>query len=89
MTLPLIYALNQAGRTERNRIIHLVKSKTKDRDKIDEVILFVNKYNGLDYATKRMYEYRDKAYELLKELPQNEANESLHQLVDYVVERKK
>lgn len=89
MTLPLIYALNKADRAERNRIIHIVKSKTKDRDKIDEVILFVNKYKGLEYASGRMYEYRDKAYDLLKLLPQNEANSSLRMLVDYVVERKK
>jgi len=89
MTLPLIYSLNNCPAHERRHIINIVKSKTKDRHKIDSVIQFVNERGGINYTVKTMYEYRDRALELLNRLPHNEANHSLGLLVNYVVERKK
>ncbi len=89
MTLPLIYSLNNCSATERRRIINIVKSKTKNREKIDEVIKFVHEKGGINFTIKKMYEYRDNAINILKTLPQNEANSAMQLLVNYVVERKK
>lgn len=89
MTLPLIYSLNNCSQAERKRIINIVKSKTKDRAKIDEVIRFVHEKGGIKFTIAKMYEYRDQAIAILKTLPQNEANQSMQLLVNYVVERKK
>ncbi|MCX6189324.1 MAG: polyprenyl synthetase family protein [Bacteroidetes bacterium] len=89
MTLPLIYSLNNCTTAERRRIINIVKSKTKDRKKIDEVIRFVHEKGGIRFTIEKMHEYRDKAIGILQTLPQNEANTSLQGLVNYVVERKK
>ncbi len=89
MTLPLIYSLNNCSSPERRRIINIVKSKTKDRQKIDEVIRFVHEKGGINFTIAKMYEYRDKAIAMLQTLPQNEANQSMQLLVNYVVERKK
>jgi octaprenyl-diphosphate synthase len=89
MTLPLIWSLNNCSRSERSRIIGIVKSKTKDKAKIEEVFRFVKEKGGLAFTTQRMHEYRDRALDILKTLPQNAANQSLEILVNYVVERKK
>ena len=89
MTLPLIYSLNNCNATERRRIINIVKSKTKNQDKIDEVIRFVHEKGGINYTIKTMHEYRERAIAILHGLPQNDANKSLELLVNYVVNREK
>ena len=89
MTLPLIYALNQANRSDKRRIITLVKGGGDDRAKVDEVIDFVQHSGGMDYARKAMYEYQARAFELLEQFEPSETRSSLEQLVRYVTERDK
>lgn len=89
MTLPLIYALNQTSRSTRRRIINIIKKHNEDKAKVAEVIEFVRGSGGLEYAEKAMYEYRDKAFKLLKKLPEGAAKTSIIDLVVYVTERKK
>ena len=57
--------------------------------KIKEVIDFVIDSGGLEYATERMLEYRDDALAILSEFENNEAKESLKNLVLYTTERTK
>ncbi|MEQ8910531.1 MAG: polyprenyl synthetase family protein [Vicingaceae bacterium] len=89
MTLPLIYALSKAKKSERRKIIKTVKNNNNDDKKVQEVINFVLQSGGIQYATERMNEYRDKALDLLNEFPENEARNSLRDLVLYTTERKK
>ena len=89
MTLPLIYALENTSRSERRRIIKLIKNHNEDKEKVAEVIEFVRKSGGLEYAQKAMYDYRESAFKILDTFENNEARESLRELVNYVTERKK
>lgn len=89
MTLPLIYALENTSHSERKRIIKLIKNHNEDKEKVAEVIEFVRKSGGLEYAQKAMYDYRNSAFEILDTFENNEARESLRALVNYVTERKK
>ena len=89
MTLPLIYALKQADQSKRRKIINIVKKNNNSEKKIKEVIDFVIGSGGLEYATKRMLEYRDQALEILSQFEDNEAKESLKNLVLYTTERTK
>ncbi len=88
MTLPLIYALSQASYLEKRRIIHLIKSRTKDQKKIQEVVQFVRTSGGLEYAEKKMKEYQEKAFELLATFPDNPYRQGLDQLVRFTTQRK-
>jgi octaprenyl-diphosphate synthase len=88
MTLPLIHALNQASSADRRRIIRLIKKHSDKPEKVAEVIRFVHESEGLAYAEKAMYRYRDEAFELLHQLPESPARLALEELVNYVVERK-
>ncbi|SER31612.1 polyprenyl synthetase family protein [Neolewinella agarilytica] len=88
MTLPLIHALNQADPSDRRRIIRLIKKYSDKPEKVAEVIRFVHESEGLAYAEKAMYRYRDEAFELLHQLPESPARLALEELVNYVVERK-
>ncbi len=89
ITLPLIYALNKAGNSEKRRIINLVKNHNEESDKVSEVIDFVRNSGGLDYARSRMDAYQQEAFTILNDLPEHESRDSLQQLVRFTTERKK
>ncbi len=89
MTLPLIYALNQAPKKERDRIINIVKRYNEDPVKVAEVIDFVRQSGGLNYSEEAMRRYRSEAIDILKGFPESEVRTSLEQLVMFVTERKK
>lgn len=88
MTLPLIYAINTASKTEKKWLINSVKKHNKDKKRVREVIQYVKNHGGLNYSEQMMYDYRDRALRILDEFENNEAKESLITLLNYVVERK-
>ena len=89
MTLPLIYALNNASFLEKRRIINLVKNESNNPRKVAEVIDFVKQSGGIEYATEAMNQYVADAQELLNSFPESTYRHSLHQLVQYTIERSK
>ncbi len=89
MTLPLIYALSQTSKMEKRKVIKIIKNNSKDPAKVAEVIQFVRSSGGLKYAMDAMYDYRQKAFDILHSFPLCPARESLEQLVIFVTERKK
>jgi octaprenyl-diphosphate synthase len=89
MTLPLIYALNQASKTDKQNIIYIIKNQSNRPEKVSEVIQFVRKSGGLEYAETAMYQYRAAAFEVLHSLPYSEVRQALEDLAIYVTERKK
>ncbi|AQG78257.1 polyprenyl synthetase family protein [Spirosoma montaniterrae] len=89
MTLPLIYALNKAGFWEKRRIINIVKNDSENPKKVAEVISFVKNSGGIEYATEAMNHYVAEARQLLDSFPESAYRQSLHQLVQYTIERSK
>ena len=89
VTLPLIYALNHADRSERKKIINLVKNHQDDPVKIQAIIDFVNSKNGVHYANEKMIQYQQEAFDILYTFEESEARTGLEQLVRYTTERKK
>lgn len=89
MTLPLIYALNQSTWLEKRKIINIVKNYNNDPKKVSEVIQFVIEKGGIGYAEKVMHEYKNKALEILAQIPDSPSKQSLILLVNYSIERKK
>ena len=89
MTLPLIYALKQASWMEKRRIINLVKNNNNQPEKVAEVIDFVHRNGGIQYATSKMNSIKDEALALLKTFPSSDSRIALEQLVIFTVNRKK
>lgn len=89
MTLPLIFALNNAPRRTRKKIINIVKRNNNDPKKVAEVIEFVKGSGGLEYTQEIMYQYRQKAFDILATFPDSPARTSLKDLITFVTERKK
>ncbi|WP_099372692.1 polyprenyl synthetase family protein [Sphingobacterium sp. 1.A.5] len=90
MTLPLIHSLSTVDKSQKRKIINLVKNHNEDSQKVAEVINFVKINGGLDYATEQMLKYQQEAFDILDTIPNGgEYKKGLEQLVRYTTERKK
>ncbi len=89
MTLPLIHVLNTCSNAEKKWLINSIKNHNKDKKRVKKVIAFVKENGGLDYAVKKMLDYKEKALTLLKAYPDSEYKSALILMVNYVVDRKK
>lgn len=88
MTLPLIYALSKATWLEKRRITNIVRNESEKPKKVKEVIDFVKKSGGIDYAKQAMQRYFDQSMAMIEELPESRYRTSLEQLVRFTIERK-
>ncbi|MCP5064414.1 MAG: polyprenyl synthetase family protein [Ignavibacteriae bacterium] len=88
ITLPLIHALKQAPKNESTKIIKLIKNGKK-KNNISEILDFVNKYEGIEYANNVALNYSEKANKELAVFPNSESKLALEALVEFVTQRKK
>ncbi len=89
MTLPLINALNNCSDKEKKWLINSVKNHNKDKKRVKEIIAFVKQHGGIEYTISKMKDFQKKALEILNKYPNSPYKESLVQMVNYVIERKK
>ncbi len=89
MTLPLIYALREADRGEKRRIMNIVQQDDKSRIDIRTVSQFVEEGGGIAYARRRMNGFAREAHAQLVDFPPSEARDALLDLVAFTVQRKK
>lgn len=89
ITLPLLYVLKNSNASERKRILRLIKHKNKNSAVVKELIQLVTEEGGLEYATTKMNEFKDKAVNALMEFDDCEARTSLIELMNYITTRKK
>ena len=88
MTLPLIYTINNVSSKEKKWLINSVKNHNTDKKRVKEVIQLVKDTGGLDYAQKRMENFRTEALDILMTFPKNPYRDSLELMVNYVITRK-
>ncbi len=89
MTLPLIYALNQSDWLTKRRIVKIIKNESENPQKVSEVIDFVKKSGGLEYATQAMKNIVAEAQAILNTFPDSIFKTSLAGLVQFTIERSK
>jgi octaprenyl-diphosphate synthase len=88
LTLPLIYALRRAPRSEGKDILGMIRHGGKSM-KVQKVIEFVREYGGLDYAGERAHYYAAQAKAQLESFPASPSKSSLMAFADFVVTRNK
>jgi len=89
MTLPLIYALQQADPAERKSMIRTVKKDADRPDRVQALMDRVVALGGVAYAEATMHRYKEEAVEHLNHFPDSDAKEALRLLAEFVVARKK
>lgn len=87
MTLPLIYALSKASWLEKRRMISIVKNESEKPKKVKEVIEFVKKSGGIEYAIDSMNKFHQDALAIIREFPDSRYRQSLIQLVQFTIDR--
>jgi len=88
LTLPLIFTLNNLPKSEKRKIIYIIKNQNKEPDKINYVLQKVTDAGGISYANKKMIQYRDEALAILSEYPDSDIRRGLEELVRYTTDRK-
>jgi octaprenyl-diphosphate synthase len=89
MTLPMIYALQNASMMERLRIRRVFKNEKKSPEQVAEVIAFVHAHRGVELTRIRMNAIADEARAILNTFPEGEARTTLDQFLNFVVTRTK
>jgi octaprenyl-diphosphate synthase len=89
LTLPLIYTLQHSDKATRKSLIYIIKNENRIKKKVGYIIDEVVKAGGIRYAEQKMFEYRDKALEILGEFPETPVRQALEDLVRYTTDRKK
>jgi len=89
MTLPLIYVINNGPDDVKKELINIVKNHNENPQKVKRAVGLVIEHGGIDYAHKKMLEYKEKALELIKDIPDSEAKQAVMGLVEYTTTRKK
>ncbi|MDY0253414.1 MAG: polyprenyl synthetase family protein [Tenuifilaceae bacterium] len=89
LTLPLIYALSRVDKVKKRRMLSQLRKSKRSQQAVEEVIRFANEYGGIEYATDRMNEYKDKAIAALKPFPESIYRDALIDMANFVVNRKK
>ncbi len=87
ITLPTIYALTHSD-IDPTEIARKVKDRIATEEEIQHLLEFTRQNHGIEYATKVMHEYADKASKLLDRYPDSEVKQALIEYVDYVIGRK-
>jgi octaprenyl-diphosphate synthase len=89
LTLPLIYTLKNSSQATRRSLIYTIKNKNKDQANIKAVIDEVINAGGIQYATSKMEEYKQRALEVLEKFPASPEKNAMTDLVRFTTERKK
>ena len=88
MTLPLIFTLRNCSENDRKYYFKTIKNYNNDKKRVKEIIDFVKKSGGLEYAIGVMKDFQQKAKDILNDFPDSQAKISLNLMLDYVIERK-
>lgn len=89
MTMPLLGALVNAGPEENKRVRALVKDIVGHPEHRDEIVGFVKKHGGMEYASGRLDFYVNQAVEALSVLPESFEKDLLVKLARYTANREK
>jgi len=87
ITLPLIYALKNAGNSESKKIIKIIKNGKTSAD-VKYVIDFVKDKGGIQYSEKVAEQFASEAISNLKIFKESIYKNSLLDLVEFIVKRK-
>jgi octaprenyl-diphosphate synthase len=90
LTLPIIYALKNSQYESMNKLAMKVKNGTINTDEIAVLVEFAKANGGIDYAEKRMHEFRSLCLDFLdSEVKDASIKSALRAYVDFVIERNK
>ena len=89
ITLPLIYCLENATRSEKKKLKTLVRLKKKTNSNLREINDLISELGGFDYSKNMLQEFSDKAVAAIDGYDDSETKNSLIKLVEFNISRLK
>jgi octaprenyl-diphosphate synthase len=83
ISLPLLFALRNAGGKDKSYYMKIINNQDFTTENISALISFAKTCGGIEYAEKRLMEFKRKAVEIIGSFPASEARDSLLLLADY------
>ena len=88
LTLPVIYALNNSNLESMHKLARKVKNGTVNSDEIAVLVDFAKENGGIEYAKRRMNDYRQLCVDYIERSVKEKAiRDALTAYVDYVIQR--
>lgn len=89
LTLPALYVLNKLHDSSLNELALRIRALNASKEEIAQFVEKVKEEGGIEYAERKMYEFREKALSLLPVSTDEAIRASLTAYIDYVIERNK
>ena len=87
VTLPLIYALEDADREERRLVERVLKDASYDKVSFRRILDLIHRYNGIERTQMRAQAFTDKARSIITSFPESPAQRALQAVTDLVTDR--
>ena len=87
VTLPLIYALEDATREERRRVEMVLDDGNYERVSLREILDLIQNHDGIERARQRAQAFTEKARTLIGTFPESPAQRALSAVTDLVTDR--
>lgn len=87
LTLPLIHAINKADKNLRKKMVSIVLNNNQESEKVDFVLKKVIELGGMEYAEKKMIQFRDESISILHGFPDSPERFALEELVNFTTNR--
>ncbi|MDR0836504.1 MAG: polyprenyl synthetase family protein [Tannerella sp.] len=87
ISLPLLFALKNAEEKDRICYMDIINRQDFTTENVSALISFAKHHGGIEYAEKRLIDYKQKAVEIISGFPASEARNSLLLMADYFSER--
>lgn len=87
VTLPLVYALEQASVSERDLVAGVLRDRSYDVVPFANVLALVDRYGGIQRTHARARQFTDRARQIMAEFPDSHCRRALFTLTDLVTER--
>jgi len=88
VTLPLIYALEHSDEKKSCPYREIIAKRHFTKYNVRRIYRFAIESGGLDYLSKKMEEYKQKAEKILTEFPSSDARNSLNLCLEYAANRR-
>jgi octaprenyl-diphosphate synthase len=88
MTLPLIHTLKHCAPAEKARIRNIIESKGADSDAVREIVMIIDRYDGIGAALNKAGTYIDEGKAALGIFSDSEAKTALFTVADFITERR-
>ena len=87
VTLPLVYALEQATSAERRGVETILRERNYDRVPFPRILAMVERYQGIARVKERAQAFTEKARGIIGEFPESPYQRALYSVTDLITER--